>query len=152
LSVVIFIRNAFVMEFIQSQKKKKKILKYNGYLYRFVKKYKSTLYWKCNEILCKSSFNLKNEEIVKLHSILILKFYYYLLYYKGISTNENNFLFFVINVFAVKIFRDFYFRDLNSRLQMLKTLIVNNKHSKLNIKLLLYKSLLKPIWTYGLHL
>uniref|UniRef100_A0A2S2R798 Putative RNA-directed DNA polymerase n=1 Tax=Sipha flava TaxID=143950 RepID=A0A2S2R798_9HEMI len=35
---------------------------------------------------------------------------------------------------------------------MLKTLIVNNKHSKLNIKLLLYKSLLKPIWTYGLKL
>jgi hypothetical protein len=35
---------------------------------------------------------------------------------------------------------------------MLKTLIVNNKHSKLNIKLLLYKSLLKPIRTYGLQL
>lgn len=35
--------------------------------------------------------------------------------------------------------------QLDSRLQMLKTLIVNNKYSKLNIKLLLYKSLLKPI-------
>jgi len=35
---------------------------------------------------------------------------------------------------------------------MLKTLIINNKHSKLNIKLLIYKSLLKPIWTYGLQL
>ena len=35
---------------------------------------------------------------------------------------------------------------------MLKTLIINNKHSKLNIKLLLYKSLLKAIWTYGLQL
>lgn len=35
--------------------------------------------------------------------------------------------------------------QLNSRLQMLKTLIVNNKHSKLNTKLLLYKSLLKSI-------
>lgn len=34
---------------------------------------------------------------------------------------------------------------------MLKTLIVNNKLSKLNIKLLLYISLLKPIWTYGLQ-
>jgi hypothetical protein len=42
--------------------------------------------------------------------------------------------------------------QLNSHLRMLKTLIVNNKHSKLNIKLLLYKSLLLPMWTYGLQL
>jgi len=42
--------------------------------------------------------------------------------------------------------------QLNSRLQIIKSLIVNNKHSKLNIKLLIYKSLLKPIWTYGLQL
>lgn len=35
---------------------------------------------------------------------------------------------------------------------MLKTLIVHNKPSKLNIKLFSYKYLLKPIWTYGLQL
>jgi hypothetical protein len=52
------------MEFIQSQKNEN-LLKYNGYLYRFDKKYKSTMYWKCNESLCKSHLNLINVEIVK---------------------------------------------------------------------------------------
>jgi len=52
------------MEFIQSQKNKK-LLKYNGYLFRFDKKYKNTMYWRCNEDLCKSRINLRNEEIVK---------------------------------------------------------------------------------------
>ncbi|VVC28136.1 Endonuclease/exonuclease/phosphatase,Reverse transcriptase domain [Cinara cedri] len=41
---------------------------------------------------------------------------------------------------------------LNARLRILKTLISNNKHNSLNVKLLIYKSLLKPIWTYGLQL
>jgi len=36
---------------------------------------------------------------------------------------------------------------LNSRLRSLKTLMENNKHTKLNIKLFIYKSLLKSIWT-----
>lgn len=36
------------------------------------------------------------------------------------------------------------------RLLMLKTRIVNYKNSKLNMRLLLYKSLLKSIWTYDL--
>jgi hypothetical protein len=62
------------MEFIQSQKNKN-LLKYNGYLYRFDKKYKSNIYWRYNEILCKTRFNLKTEEIVKLYSILILKLF-----------------------------------------------------------------------------
>ncbi|KAL4091805.1 hypothetical protein QTP88_026434 [Uroleucon formosanum] len=41
---------------------------------------------------------------------------------------------------------------LNARLRFLKTLISNNKHTSLNVKLLIYKSLLKPMWTYGLQL
>ncbi|XP_022161380.1 uncharacterized protein LOC111027331 [Myzus persicae] len=52
------------MEFIKSQKNKN-LLKYNGYLYRFDKKYKNTMYWRCTEELCKSRLNLKNDEIVK---------------------------------------------------------------------------------------
>jgi len=35
---------------------------------------------------------------------------------------------------------------------MLKSLLVNNKHTNLNIKLLIYKSLIKPFWTYGIQL
>lgn len=42
--------------------------------------------------------------------------------------------------------------QLNFRLRIFKMLIAYNKHSKLNIKLLIYKSLLKPIWTSGLQL
>ena len=42
--------------------------------------------------------------------------------------------------------------QLNLRLRMLKTLLVNNKHTNLKTKLLMYKSLIKPIWTYGLQL
>ena len=41
---------------------------------------------------------------------------------------------------------------LNNRLRMLKTLLHNNKHSSLNVKLLIYKSLLKPVWLYGIQL
>lgn len=41
---------------------------------------------------------------------------------------------------------------LHNRLRMLKTLLHNNKHSSLNIKLLIYKSLLKPIWLYEIQL
>uniref|UniRef100_A0A2H8TKI9 Putative RNA-directed DNA polymerase from transposon X-element n=1 Tax=Melanaphis sacchari TaxID=742174 RepID=A0A2H8TKI9_9HEMI len=40
---------------------------------------------------------------------------------------------------------------LNARIRLLKTLLTN-KHTKLNIKLLIYKSLIKPMWTYGLQL
>jgi hypothetical protein len=67
LSVIVFICNAFVIWFIQSQNNKN-VLKYNGYLYRFDKKYKSTVYWRCNESLCKSRINLKTEEIEYLTS------------------------------------------------------------------------------------
>jgi len=41
---------------------------------------------------------------------------------------------------------------LNSRLRSLETLINNNKFTYLNIKLLNYKFLIKPIWTYGVPL
>ncbi|VVC34115.1 Hypothetical protein CINCED_3A012612 [Cinara cedri] len=41
---------------------------------------------------------------------------------------------------------------LNARLRILKILISNNKHTPLNTKLLIYKSLFKPMWTYGLQL
>ncbi|KAL4130849.1 hypothetical protein QTP88_008228 [Uroleucon formosanum] len=40
---------------------------------------------------------------------------------------------------------------LNERLRSVKPLI-SNKHTKLNTKLLIYKSLIKPMWTYGLQL
>lgn len=42
--------------------------------------------------------------------------------------------------------------NLNLRLRLLKNLINNNKYTSINTKLLIYKSLLKPIWTYGLQL
>jgi hypothetical protein len=42
--------------------------------------------------------------------------------------------------------------QLNLRLRMLKILLVNNKHINLNMKIIMYKSLIKPIWTYGLQL
>ena len=35
---------------------------------------------------------------------------------------------------------------------MLKTLLHNNIHSSLNVKLLIYTSLLTPIWLYGIQL
>jgi hypothetical protein len=41
---------------------------------------------------------------------------------------------------------------LNNCLRMLRPLLTKNKYSTLNTKLLIYKSLLKPIWTYGLQL
>jgi hypothetical protein len=40
---------------------------------------------------------------------------------------------------------------LNNHMHMLRHLIIRNKFSTLNTKLLIYKSLLKPIWTYGLQ-
>jgi len=40
---------------------------------------------------------------------------------------------------------------LNERLRSVKPLI-SNKHTKLNTKLLIYKALIKPMWTYGLQL
>jgi len=40
---------------------------------------------------------------------------------------------------------------LNNRLRMLKTLFYNNKHSSLNVELLIYKSLLKPVWLFGIQ-
>jgi len=41
---------------------------------------------------------------------------------------------------------------LNLRLRLLKSQICNNKYAHINTNLLIYKSLLKPIWTYGLQL
>jgi len=42
--------------------------------------------------------------------------------------------------------------SLNNRLRMLKPLISNNKYTSPNVKLLMYKTLIKPIWTYGIQL
>ncbi|KAL4085335.1 hypothetical protein QTP88_027194 [Uroleucon formosanum] len=42
--------------------------------------------------------------------------------------------------------------NLNLRLRLLKNLIIKNKHTDVNTKLIIYKSLLKPLWTYGLQL
>jgi hypothetical protein len=42
--------------------------------------------------------------------------------------------------------------NLNSRLRLLKTFINNNKFTNINTKLLIYKSLIKPVWTYGIQL
>ncbi|KAL4121499.1 hypothetical protein QTP88_013999 [Uroleucon formosanum] len=41
---------------------------------------------------------------------------------------------------------------LNVRLCRLGPLLSNNKQSKLKVKVLMYKTLLKPMWTYGLQL
>lgn len=41
---------------------------------------------------------------------------------------------------------------LNHRLRMLKPLLTNNKYTSIKTKLLIYKKLLKPLWTYGLQL
>lgn len=41
---------------------------------------------------------------------------------------------------------------LNLPSRTLKTLLSKNKFTSLKIKLLIYKTLLKPIWTYGLQL
>jgi len=41
---------------------------------------------------------------------------------------------------------------LNNRFRMLKTLLYNNKYTSMATKLLIYKILLKPMWTYGLQL
>jgi len=41
---------------------------------------------------------------------------------------------------------------LNNRMRMLRPLLISNKCSTLNTKLIMYKSLLKPIWTYRLQL
>jgi hypothetical protein len=42
--------------------------------------------------------------------------------------------------------------NLNSRSHMLKTMLVINKCTNLKNKLLIYKTFLKPIWTYGFQL
>jgi hypothetical protein len=42
--------------------------------------------------------------------------------------------------------------NLNSRLRLLKTFTDNKKYTSINTKLLIYKSLIKPIWTYGIQL
>ncbi|KAL4121294.1 hypothetical protein QTP88_013837 [Uroleucon formosanum] len=41
---------------------------------------------------------------------------------------------------------------LNARLRRLGPLLSNSKQSKLKVKVLMYKTLLKPMWTYGLQL
>ena len=40
----------------------------------------------------------------------------------------------------------------NLNLRLLKNLINNNKYTHINTKLLIYKSKLKPAWTYSLQL
>ncbi|KAL4083150.1 hypothetical protein QTP88_028480 [Uroleucon formosanum] len=42
--------------------------------------------------------------------------------------------------------------NLNSRFRLLKSFINNNTHTNLNTKLIIYKSLIKPVWTYGIQL
>jgi len=41
---------------------------------------------------------------------------------------------------------------LNARFRLLKTFTNNNTHINLNTKLLIYKFLIKPVWTYGIQL
>jgi len=43
-------------------------------------------------------------------------------------------------------------KTINLNLRLLKNLVNSNKYTHINTKLLIYKSLLKPIWTYGLQL
>ncbi|KAL4111982.1 hypothetical protein QTP88_015835 [Uroleucon formosanum] len=43
-------------------------------------------------------------------------------------------------------------QNLNLRLRLLKTFCNNNKYTHIKTKLLIYKSLIKPIWTYGIQL
>lgn len=43
-------------------------------------------------------------------------------------------------------------QTLNNRLRMLTPLILNNKSTSNYTEILMYKTLLKPIWTYGLQL
>ncbi|VVC25319.1 Hypothetical protein CINCED_3A004895 [Cinara cedri] len=42
--------------------------------------------------------------------------------------------------------------NLNSRVRLLKTFINNNKFTDINTKPLVYKSLIEPVWTYGIQL
>jgi len=42
--------------------------------------------------------------------------------------------------------------NLNQRLHLLKNLVYNNKYTHTSTKLLIYKPLLKPFWTYRLQL
>lgn len=42
--------------------------------------------------------------------------------------------------------------DLNIRLLKLRALLLNNKHSGQKVKILMYMTLLKPLWTHGLQL
>ncbi|KAF0762098.1 Uncharacterized protein FWK35_00006596 [Aphis craccivora] len=42
--------------------------------------------------------------------------------------------------------------NLNCRLRLLKTFCIKNKYTHNKTKLLIYKSLIKLIWTYGTHL
>lgn len=42
--------------------------------------------------------------------------------------------------------------NLNWRLRLLKTFYINNKYSIINSKLYIYKSLFKPIWSFGIQL
>lgn len=41
---------------------------------------------------------------------------------------------------------------LNARLRRLRTLLTNNKHTKLIVKILMFKTLLKSVWAYCLQL
>lgn len=43
-------------------------------------------------------------------------------------------------------------QNLNLRLRLLKTFCNNNKYTNIKTKLLIYKSLIKPVWTYGIQL
>jgi len=42
--------------------------------------------------------------------------------------------------------------NLSSRLRLLQKIMNNNKFTIINTKLLIYKSLIKPVWTYGIQL
>lgn len=43
-------------------------------------------------------------------------------------------------------------QNLNLRLRLFKTFCNNNKYTNIKTKLLIYKSLIKPIWIYGIQL
>lgn len=41
---------------------------------------------------------------------------------------------------------------LNARMRMFRSLLIRNKHTTINITLLINKAPLRPMWTYGLQL
>jgi len=75
----------------------------------------------------------------------------YLLFHLLQIIKNNNYLQNIYKIYLIGLCRAQHTRvkklQLNLQLRMIKSLLVNNKHTNLNIKLLMHKSLIKPIWT-----